>query len=519
MNTLAILIVSLIVSVLLVLYLITSLFLTRRLIKRMNLTDVESAKELLAALKKSNKQLDEDIKAKQAEIEEWVHNQKKQYEASNAIRTANVRQLEDQVKQLTAIKQVMDTEVAAATPKLTRMRELYSAIEHAVELFHTAKIPQTYHRPLTEAELKNLDSITPSVRVRMKCMNCQQLRLEFEENLRQIDDLFATYQGRYTSKTSQSMYQLMLLALRAELQNALSNIKYGEIDNTLDLVREIVLKYVAIVSESNQSIAGTMRKFIGELEHLFLNAVHIESTYQVRREQMRQQQFALKQKMREETEEHARLQEQDTLVALDEKRSKTELATLESALAIEPPNSLKASLIVNRMTKLQEQLGQLQKRHTEIMRLQQGRSGYVYILSNKGIYGEQVFKIGLTKRLDPQEQVDEISRVGVPFSYDVHSFLFSTDAVSLVEALHARLHQNRVNRLDYGKDFFAVQLDDLEKLVYELQPEAEFNRTMMAQEYQQSLAIAPGELPPLSEWQAWFDDADCPDSELIGTAL
>lgn len=519
MNTFAILIISLIVLVLLVLYLITSLFLTRRRITLMDLTDVESARDKLAALKKSNKQLDEDINAKRAEIEDWVLNQKKQYETSKADLIATIRQLDAQVRQLASAKQSFEDEVAVTAPKLTRMRELYTAIEHAVDLFHTAKIPQTYHRPLTEAELKDLDSITPSVRVRLKCMNCQQLRQEFDENLRQIDDLFTTYQGRYTSKTSQAMYQLMLLALRAELQNALSNLKFGEIDNTVDQVREIVLKYVAIVSESNQSIAGTMRKFIGELEHLFMNAVHVESTYQVRREQMRQQQVALKLQMRAESEEHARLQEQDKLVTLDEKRCRNELANLESALAIEPPDSLKASLIVSRMAKLQDQLGQLSRRHAEIVHLQQGRAGFVYILSNKGIYGEQVFKIGMTKRLDPQERVDEISREGVPFAYDVHSFLFSADAVSLLEALHARLHQNRVNRVDYGKDFFAVQLDDLEKLVYELQPEAEFKRMLVAEEYRQSLTIAPGELPPLAEWQAWFDDADCADAELIGVSL
>ncbi len=516
MNAIAILILSLIVSVLVVLYLITSLFLTRRRIKRMNLTDVESAKELLAAMKKSNKQLDEDINAKRAEIEEWVRNQKKHYDASAAVRIANVRQLDDQVKRLTATKQVMDDEIAAITPKLTRMRELHAAIEHAVELFHTTNIPKTYHRPLTENELKDLDSITPSVQVRMKCMNCQQLRQEFEDNLRQIDELFATYQERYTSKTSQAMYQLMLLALRAELQNALSNLKYGELDNALDQVREIVLKYVAIVSESNQSIAGTMRKFIGELEHLFTNAVHIEYAYQVRRERIRQQQAALKQQMRDEVGERNRLQEQDRVVMQDEKRCRSELATLESALAIEPSDSMKASLLTNRIGKLQEQLVQLQQRHTQIVQLQQGRAGFVYILSNKGIYGEQVFKIGMTNRLDPQERVDEINRMGVPFAYDVHGLLYSADAVSLLEALHTRLHQNRVNRVDFGKDFFAVRLDDLEKLVYELQPEAEFNRTMMAEEYRQSLAIAPGELPPQGEWQAWFDDVECADAEQIG---
>ena len=71
-----------------------------------------------------------------------------------------------------------------------------------------------------------------------------------------------------------------------------------------------------------------------------------------------------------------------------------------------------------------------QKRE-DIVNLQNGKAGNVYIISNLGSFGDNVFKIGMTRRLDPQERVDELGSASVPFGFDVHSFIFSDDAVGL----------------------------------------------------------------------------------------
>ena len=122
----------------------------------------------------------------------------------------------------------------------------------------------------------------------------------------------------------------------------------------------------------------------------------------------------------------------------------------------------------------------------EITNLQNGKAGNVYIISNLGSFGENVFKIGMTRRLDPQDRVNELGNASVPFKFDVHSFIFSNDAVTLETNLHNRLNNKRVNKVNLRKEFFNCTIDELENLVLELDPTAEFNRTMLAEEFRQS---------------------------------
>lgn len=125
----------------------------------------------------------------------------------------------------------------------------------------------------------------------------------------------------------------------------------------------------------------------------------------------------------------------------------------------------------------------------EITTLQNGKAGFVYIISNLGSFGDNVFKIGMTRRLDPQDRIDELSNASVPFKFDVHSFIFSEDAVSLENALHKRLDKKRMNKITTKKEFFRCNIDELESLVYEIQPTASFIKTMLAEQYRMSLEI------------------------------
>ena len=95
----------------------------------------------------------------------------------------------------------------------------------------------------------------------------------------------------------------------------------------------------------------------------------------------------------------------------------------------------------------------------------------------------------MTRRLEPQERIDELGSASVPFPFDVHSFIFSDDAVALENRIHKMLNDNRVNKVNLRKEFFRIPLDDLEALVAELAPTAEFHRTMLAEQYHQSMSI------------------------------
>jgi hypothetical protein len=116
------------------------------------------------------------------------------------------------------------------------------------------------------------------------------------------------------------------------------------------------------------------------------------------------------------------------------------------------------------------------------------RSGYVYIISNVGSFGESVVKIGLTRRLDPHDRVRELGDASVPFLFDVHAVIYSDDAPALERALHSEFESLRVNTSNYRKEFFRASIEDIERAVKRLAPAAPFFKDIEAQEYQETLA-------------------------------
>lgn len=116
------------------------------------------------------------------------------------------------------------------------------------------------------------------------------------------------------------------------------------------------------------------------------------------------------------------------------------------------------------------------------------RSGYVYIISNVGSFGEDVVKIGLTRRLDPDDRVRELGDASVPFSFDTHAMIYSDAAPALEFALHKEFADRRINMSNFRKEFFRVSLDEVEEAVARLAPDASFFKDREAQEWHETMA-------------------------------
>lgn len=116
------------------------------------------------------------------------------------------------------------------------------------------------------------------------------------------------------------------------------------------------------------------------------------------------------------------------------------------------------------------------------------KSGYVYIISNIGSFGEDVVKIGLTRRLDPDDRVRELGDASVPFSFDTHAMIYSDEAPALEGALHREFADRRINMSNFRKEFFRVKLEEVEEAVARLAPSAAFFKDREAQEWHETLA-------------------------------
>lgn len=116
------------------------------------------------------------------------------------------------------------------------------------------------------------------------------------------------------------------------------------------------------------------------------------------------------------------------------------------------------------------------------------RAGYVYIISNIGSFGNDVVKIGVTRRLEPLERINELSSASVPFKFDVHALIFSYDAYTLESQLHQHFSAHRINKVNNRKEFFKVSIEDIEEvLVSHKNLTIDFEKMAEAQEYRESL--------------------------------
>lgn len=367
--------------------------------------------------------------------------------------------------------------------KLSKTKELYKSIDYAITNFFESDIPYSNCR-ISSQDMSDLELVSPSVILKLHCMDVKSLRQAYRENEKQINKILDQYSTRYTTKANKSIYNLMVIALRAELQNILYNMKYQKLDKSIEDVKNISAKYLKIAAEGNQSIAGTMTKFIGEIEYLFINSVKIEYNYYVKKEQARQEQLAIKEQIRQEAEERKALDIERKKIEQEESKYVTQIEALsEQAKSVEGDE---LAALNERILQLESQLANVVVKKEEITNLQNGKAGNVYIISNLGSFGNNVFKIGMTRRIDPQDRVNELGDASVPFRFDVHSFIFSEDASALETELHKRLNDKRVNKVNLRKEFFYTTINELEELVNVICPTAEFNKTMLAEEFRQS---------------------------------
>lgn len=203
-----------------------------------------------------------------------------------------------------------------------------------------------------------------------------------------------------------------------------------------------------------------------------------------------------------EREEQRRIQEQireEEKARRDYERAMQEAAREEEMLrkAMERARAEAASASAEdrlkfetRLIELNQKLADAEAKNKRALSMaQQTRSGHVYIISNIGSFGEDVVKIGMTRRLEPDDRIKELGDASVPFTFDVHAMIRSDDAPALERLLHERFESFRVNKVNYRKEFFRVPIQAIRDLVTEMKLDASFTMAAEAREYRETLAF------------------------------
>lgn len=241
-----------------------------------------------------------------------------------------------------------------------------------------------------------------------------------------------------------------------------------------------------------ETIKMKVSTLISNIDHLLMSYTdtHFDDDYLKSVYNYIEAKYLVVQKQEEEREEREAQREYERAIkkALkDEEKAQEALEQKKREMA--------ETQTLEKIQKLQEQIQGLEKALVEARELreramsmaQQTKIGYVYVISNIGSFGKDVYKIGMTRRLDPMERVLELSNASVPFPFDVHTFIYSEDAPALEADLHRRFDAKKVNSINYRKEYFHVTLDEIKAALKEKGVDAQFVDEPDAFQYRESL--------------------------------
>ena len=285
-------------------------------------------------------------------------------------------------------------------------------------------------------------------------------------------------------KMVRNQSKLMLRAFNGECDAAITSVKF---DNVMTLEERITKSCEAINKLGLvQHVSITHRYFALKLAELRLVHEHREKVQQERDEQRR-----VKEQMREEQKAQEEIDRAKAEAEKAEHASQAALAKAQQELSLAEAtgkhNEKLESLVLRLETELKDALDRKAK---AIARAQLTKSGHVYVLSNIGSFGDGIYKIGMTRRLDPLERVEELGDASVPFPFDVHAIIFSEDAPALEGKLHRAFASRRVNMVNHRKEYFRVTLDDIRDIVAKLHGLVTFLLVPEAEQYRKTRSAA-----------------------------
>lgn len=181
-----------------------------------------------------------------------------------------------------------------------------------------------------------------------------------------------------------------------------------------------------------------------------------------------QEEKELQKELRAQMREEAKIQKE---IERERQKIEKEQTHYQNALTqikqqLETATDSNRAELENKLHEIENHLTDIDKAIKDIdYREANQRAGYVYIISNIGSFGENVYKIGMTRRLDPMERVHELGDASVPFNFDVHAMIFSDDAPKLETALHKAFENKKLNMVNQRREFFNVTLDEIKEVV------------------------------------------------------
>jgi hypothetical protein len=399
-----------------------------------------------------------------ADIEAETENQKKSLEQLKTLKQSEVKTVEDNFNKL-------NSDYQNALETYTKLRKEVSLFENKLDLIEFGVYEPIYDFDKSDEYRAEQDRIIELQKQMISSERAAICRTNWT-----IDGSEA--KGKASTKR---YIKLTLRAFNGECESLIAKVKW----NNVNQMKERIKKSFETINKIGESQTVTIQS---EYLDLKIKELTLEYEFQLKRQKEKEELRAAQEELREE--EKARREFEQAQKEAEKEEANYEKALEKARKEIGLATGDKHDKLQAQIEKLEQELKEAHERKERAMSMaQQTKRGHVYIISNIGSFGEQVYKIGMTRRLEPVDRIKELGDASVPFQFDIHAMIYSEDAPTLENALHKAFANKKVNMLNYRKEFFKVTLDEIEQKAKEIGLETEFTRLPEAMEYRETLAI------------------------------
>jgi Tfp pilus assembly protein PilN len=349
--------------------------------------------------------------------------------------------------------------------------DLYSRLDEFVDVGHYEMPAYLYETSLRFAE-------------EIKRVREQQKEL-IKDKMAITCDADITFVGNAVEgkRVLDGQVKLLLSAFNIETDLLIAKVSPSNLSKTLERIENLA-------NRLEKSAVTLHCGFNLDYVALKMEECRLQYQFTLKKKEEQDEQRLIKEQIKEE---QRAIKEYEKAVAEAEKEEKLYRNLLDKARKeLESANDQEKTLFQQKILVLEQQLLEAEAKEERAKSMaQQTRKGHVYVISNVGSFGENVYKIGLTRRLEPMDRIKELGDASVPFSFDVHAMIYVDDAPALESALHREFTYKRVNAVNLRKEFFTVDLDTIKQAVNNIAGvDAEFTMTVLAEEYYESKRLA-----------------------------
>ena len=386
------------------------------------------------------------------------------------------QQVEREMQALGAAKQ----QIIEAARELTALRSQASGLQNQILVLEEALLLESF--ALYEPKFKltasheyktRLDTVRLQQKSMIKGGTAATGNLDWEVNGSKAE-------GR---KLVNDMMKLVLRSFNNESDYCVDNVKFDNIDLGEKRIRQSF--------DACNKLGRVMSvRLSDDYLDLKLHELRLAHEYQIKKQEEKEEAERIREELREQQKLEQEIRAAREKIAKERRHFAVALRDLSLRLE-KVSTEEERTLLLTKISEVEASKTSLDDEERVIdYRERNAKAGYVYVISNLGAFGEGVYKIGMTRRLDPMERIDELGDASVPFWFDVHALVFSDNAPALEAKLHERFASGRLNKVNGRKEFFRADIAEIEAIIRANYDAAvEVTREATAEQYRESLRM------------------------------